>query len=149
MIDLQVLLILSQIWKSGANIYFDETDDRIAIKNQNLIPPEVMEVAERDYVAIDEWFNSWNNASAEKITLMKMVHQICGWQHNEKLNAWLCNEEGTFALFDEWMCSLARNGWNDIYEDFRQFENDESNKLAKELYIRAVNYAKKQNKAGE
>ncbi|WP_260286759.1 hypothetical protein [Peribacillus aracenensis] len=146
---MQVLRILSFIWKSGANISLDKSDDRIAIERPKLIPKEVMDAAEQNSEKIDEWFKSWKNASAEKITLMKMVHQICGWQHNEKLNDWLCNEDGTFALFDEWMCSLARNGWNDIYEDFRQFENDESNKMARELYMRAVNYAKKQNKAGE
>ncbi len=139
---MQVLMILSQIWKSGANIYLD-TDDRVAIKNQNLIPAQVMQAAEQNFQAIDAWFKSWKDASSEKITLMKMVHQICGWQHNEKLNDWLCAEENSLILFNDWMISLANNGWKDIYEDYRQFENDESNKLAKQLYINAVTYAKK------
>ncbi|QOK28040.1 hypothetical protein IIE26_05050 [Cytobacillus oceanisediminis] len=139
---MQVLMILSQIWKSGANIYLD-TDDRVAIKNQNLIPVEVMQAAEQNFQSIDAWFKSWKDASSEKITLMKMVHQICGWQHNEKLNDWLCAEENSLILFNDWMIALAKNGWKDIYEDYRQFENDESNKLAKELYINAVTYAKK------
>ncbi|WP_433959338.1 hypothetical protein [Cytobacillus horneckiae] len=140
---MQVLMILSQIWKSGATIYLDKEDDRIAIKNQNLIPAEVMQAAEHNFGAIDKWFKSWKDLSAEKITLMKMVHQICGWQHNEKLNSWLCAEEDSLSLFDDWMIVLAKNGWNDIYEDYRQFENDESNAMAHELYKRAVTYAKK------
>lgn len=140
---MQVLRILSDIWKSGANIYLDLIDDRVAIKNQNLIPVEVMQAAEENFQAIDDWFKSWKGASNERVTLMKMVHQICGWQHNEKLHDWLCAEEDSLALFDEWMIVLAKNGWKDIYEDYRQFENEESNKLAKELYIRAVTYAKK------
>lgn len=140
--SMQVLMILSQIWKSGANIYLD-TDDRVAIKNQNLIPAEVMQAAEQNFQSIDAWFKSWKDASSEKVTLMKMVHQICGWQHNEKLNDWLCAEEGSLILFNDWMIALANNGWKDIYEDYRQFENDESNKLAKELYINAVTYSKK------
>lgn len=139
---MQVLMILSQIWKSGANIYLD-TDDRVAIKNQNLIPAEVMKAAEHNFQSIDAWFKSWKDASNEKVTLMKMVQQICGWQHNEKLNDWLCAEEASLTLFNDWMIALANNGWKDIYEDYRQFENDESNKLANELYIRAVTYAKK------
>jgi len=141
--SLQVLKILSLIWKSGANIYLDKKDNRIAIKQQNLIPAEVMQAAEQNFQAIDEWFKSWDKESNEKITLMKMIHQLCGWQHNEKLNNWLCTELESLDLLVDWTSSLAINGWNDIYTDFREFENEESNKLAKELYIRAVTYAKK------
>lgn len=84
--SMQVLMILSQIWKSGANIYLDNEDDRIAIKNQNLIPQAVMEAAEQNFKKIDDWFKSWKSANAEKITIMKMVHHMCGWQHIEKLD---------------------------------------------------------------
>lgn len=143
MIDLQVLKILSLIWKSGANIYLDNTDNRVAIKNQNLIPKEVMQAAEQNFQSIDEWFKSWKDASPEKITLMKMVHNICGWQSNEKLNQWLCNELDSLDLFNDWMVALAKNGWKDIYADYRQFENEKSNVMAQELYKRAVTYAKK------
>lgn len=141
-IDLQVLKIISQIWKSGANIYLD-TDDRVAIKNQKMIPKEVMQAAEQNFQDIDKWFKSWKNASGEKVTLMKMVHQICGWQHNEKINEWLCKEADSLMMFDKWMIVLAKNGWKDIYDDYRQFENKESDVMARELYVRAVTYAKK------
>jgi hypothetical protein len=140
---MKALMILSQIWKSGANIYLDNTDDRLAIKNQNLIPKEVMQAAEQNFQAIDEWFKSWKGASPEKITIMKIVHNICGWQPNDKLNQWLCNEVESLDLFNDWMIVLAKNGWQDIYSDYRQFENDESNAMAHELYKRAVTYAKK------
>lgn len=140
---MQVLKILSLIWKSGANIYLDKKDNQIVIKQPNLIPAEVMQAAEQNFQAIDEWFKSWDKESNEKITLMKMIHQLCGWQHNEKLNNWLCTELESLDLLVNWTSSLAINGWNDIYTDFREFENEESNKLAKELYIRAVTYAKK------
>jgi hypothetical protein len=140
---MQVLMILSQIWKSGANIYLDPEDNRIAIKQQNLIPVEVMKAAEQNFQAINDWFNSWKNVSPEKITLMKMVHNICGWQDNEKSNQWLCTELESLDLFNDWMVVLAKNGWNNVYDDYRQFENDESNKMANELYKRAVAFAKK------
>lgn len=136
-------MILSQIWKSGANIFLDPADNRITIKQQNLIPVEVMKAAEQNFQAINDWFNSWKNVSPEKITLMKMVHNICGWQDNEKLNQWLCTELESLDLFNDWMVVLAKNGWNNVYEDYRQFENDESNKMANELYKRAVAYSKK------
>lgn len=140
---MQVLRILSLIWKSGANIYLDNTDNRIAIKQQELIPAEVMQAAEQNFQQIDDWFKSWTNESNEKIILMKMVHQICGWQHNQKLNDWLCIEIESLDMFNDWMIVLANNGWKDIYDDYRQFENEESNGMAQELYKRAVTYAKK------
>ena len=140
---MQVLKILSAIWKSGSNIYLDNTDNRIAIKQQELIPEEVMQAAEQNFQQIDDWFKSWTNESNEKVTLMKMVHQICGWQHNQKLNDWLCTEVESLDMFNDWMIILANNGWKDIYDDYRQFENNESNAMAHELYKRAVTYAKK------
>ncbi|MGD6894312.1 hypothetical protein [Bacillus infantis] len=140
---MQVLKILSQIWKSGANIYLDKKDDRIAIDNQKLIPAEVMQAAEQNFQSIDAWFKSWKDASSEKVTLMKMVHQICGWQDNEKLQQWLCDDADGMILFEDWMIELANNGWTDIYEDYRQFENEKSHSMAQELYLRAVTYAKK------
>lgn len=141
--NLKVLQILSLIWRSGADIYLDETDNRVAIKDQKLIPIEVMKAAEQNFQAIDEWFKSWKNASSEKITIMKMIHQFCGWQPNDKIEQWFCAEEDSLMLFIDWTIVLAENGWKDPYDDYRQYENDESNKLAKELYINAVTYAKK------
>lgn len=140
---MQVLLILSAIWKSGANIYFDEKDNQVAIKKQNLIPAEVMQAAEQNYQAIYDWFKSWDDASNEKVTIMKTFHQFCGWQHNQKLNEWLLADADSLQMFYDWTIILAKNGWTDMYEDYRQFENDESNAMARKIYERAVLYAKR------
>jgi hypothetical protein len=139
-IDLQVLKILSLIWRSGADIYLDETDNRISIKNPKMIPAEVMQAAEQNFQAIDDWFKSWKNANNEKITIMKMIHQFCGWQPNEKINEWFCAEEDSLMLFIDWTIVLAENGWKDIYDDYRQYETAESDVIAKELYGRAITY---------
>lgn len=56
-----------------------------------------------------------------------------------------CTDVDALMLFMEWQETLAKNGWNDIYEDYRQFENEASNVLKKKLYERAVLYAN-QNK---
>lgn len=140
--NLKVLQILSLIWRSGADIYLDETDNRVAIKDQKLIPIEVMKAAEQNFQAIDEWFKSWKNASSEKITIMKMIHQFCGWQPNDKIEQWFCAEEDSLMLFIDWTIVLAENGWTDIYDDYREYENDESRVIAKDLYNRAITYAK-------
>ncbi|MGX5576155.1 MULTISPECIES: hypothetical protein [Bacillus cereus group] len=140
---MKVLEIISAIWKSGANIYLDESDGRIAIKRQNLIPAEVMQAAEQNYQAIDDWFQSWKDASAEKLTIMKILHQFCGWQQNQKLYDWLLADEESLQMFYDWTIVLAKNGWKDMYEDYRQFENDESNTMARKIYERAVTYARR------
>ncbi|MEJ9167831.1 hypothetical protein P4415_13315, partial [Bacillus thuringiensis] len=71
----QVLKILSAIWKSGANIYPDPSDNRIGIKRQHLIPTEVMQLAEQSFSEIDAWFQSWKDASAEKkVTIRKIFY---------------------------------------------------------------------------
>lgn len=139
---MQVLKVLSDIWKSGADMKLD-SDGQIELKNHQLVPAETMKAAEGIFSEIEKWFHSWKSESVENITLMKMIHQMCGWQHNSKLNEWLCNEDDSLMLFDKWMIVLAQNGWNDIYSDFRQFENDESIKMGQELYKHAVMYAKK------
>ncbi|EOW9529868.1 hypothetical protein ACO11K_003632 [Bacillus cytotoxicus] len=140
---MQVLKILSAIWKSGANIYLDPSDGRIAIKRQNLIPAEVMQAAEQNYQAIDDWFKSWKSASAEKVTILKIFYEFSGWKHNKKLHDWLIADEDSLQMFYDWTIVLAKNGWTDMYEDYRPFENDESNAMARKIYERAVLYARK------
>ncbi|MEH7150326.1 hypothetical protein CN404_19510 [Bacillus thuringiensis] len=140
---MQVLEILSLIWKSGADIYLDESDGRIAIKRQNVIPTEVMQLVEQNFSEIDTWFQSWKDANAEKMTIRKIFYQFCGWQHNQPLHDGLLTDEEALQMFYDWTIALANNGWTDIYEDYRQFENDESNAIARKIYERAVIYARK------
>lgn len=142
MIDLQVLEILSRIWKSGADIYLDESDGRVAIKRQHVIPTEVMQLAEQKFSEIDTWFQSWKDASAEKMTIRKIFYEFCGWQHNQPLHDWLLTDEEALQMFYDWTIVLAKNGWTDVYDDYRQFENDESNVMARKIYERAVIYAR-------
>ncbi|SPU37891.1 Uncharacterised protein [Lysinibacillus capsici] len=143
--EIIVLNVLSQIWKCGAEIYRDESDGRLSLKNAKLVPEEVLKAADPIFPQIEEWFKSWEEASAPDKTLMKMVHQACGWQHNPKLNEWICADVDSLMLFMEWQETLAKNGWNDIYTDYRQFENEASNVMKKKLYESAVLYAN-QNK---
>ncbi|MFJ7919719.1 hypothetical protein ACIQ6U_08160 [Lysinibacillus fusiformis] len=140
-----VLYVLSQIWKSGGIIELDQSDGQLELKNHQNVPSEVLKAADPIFGEIEKWFKSWEQASAADKTLMKMVHQACGWQHNPKLNEWICADIDALMLFVEWQETLAKNGWNDIYEDYRQFENETSNIMKKKLYERAVLYAN-QNK---
>lgn len=131
--------------KSGAEIYRDESDGRLALKNAKLVPADVLKAADPIFPQIEEWFKSWEEASGIDKHIRMMVHQACGWQDNPKLNEWICADVEVLTLFIQWQETLAKNGWNDIYEDYRQFENKESNELKQKLYERAILYAN-QNK---
>ncbi|MBQ6446648.1 MAG: hypothetical protein IJJ10_04175 [Bacillus sp. (in: Bacteria)] len=140
---MKVLEIISAIWKSGANIYLDPKDGRIGITRQNLIPVEVMQAAEKNFSGIDSWFKSWNGANNEKVTILKIFYAFSGWKQNQKLNEWLVADTDSLQMFYDWTIILAKNGWTDMYDDYRQFENDESNAMARKIYERAVIYARK------
>ncbi|PGU29627.1 hypothetical protein COD66_23265 [Bacillus cereus] len=140
---MKVLEIISAIWKSGANIYLDPKDGQMGIKRQELISVEVMQAAEQNFDGIDTWFKSWTDANNEKVTILKVFYQFCGWQHNQKLNEWLLADKDSLQMFYDWTIVLAKNGWTDMYEDYRPFENEESNAMARKIYERAVIYAKK------
>lgn len=137
------LKILSLIWKSGAEIYRDESDGRLALKNANLIHPEVLKSAEPIFNDIDQWYASWEKSSAADITMQKALHLYCGWQKNEKMNSWLIVDGKALDLLHDWTVVLARNGWADIYEDYRQYENAESNTMKQQFYEMAISYAAK------
>lgn len=140
----QALKVLSEIWKSGAGIVV-LPDGSLKLENYQLVPNETLKAAEPIFPQIEEWFKSWEEAKAIDKHIRMMVHQACGWQHNAKLNEWVCADVESLTLFMDWQESLAKNGWNDIYEDYRQFENDESNVMKQKIYERAVLYAN-QNK---
>ncbi|MGE7545049.1 hypothetical protein [Sporosarcina newyorkensis] len=142
---MQVLKILSLIWKSGAEIYRDESDGRLAIDNAKKIHPEVLKSAEPIFNQIDDWFKSWESAAAPDITIRKALHLYCGWQTNEKMNAWLESDWDSLSLLHDWTVVLAKNGWSDPYDDYRQYENDESNTMKIKFYEQAKLWAS-QNK---
>ncbi|HEQ3529362.1 TPA: hypothetical protein VGS93_005947, partial [Bacillus cereus] len=130
------------IWKSGADMYLDPIDNRIGIKRKNLIPTEVMKAAEQNFSEIDAWFQSWKDASAEQVTIQKIFYEFCGWQQNQPLHDWLLADTDSLQMFYDWTIVLAKNGWKEVYEDYRQFEDAESNAIARKIYERAVIYAR-------
>jgi len=76
------------------------------------------------------------------ITAWKMIIALCGWQKNESISNFLNSDEKGLNLFIDYQVELTKNGWTNIYDDWRQYENDESNKLKVELFNRAVVFAK-------
>ena len=135
-------MVLSRIWKHGGIIERDKSDGQLELKNHQKIPGEVLEAAESIFPDIEKWFASWEKAPAADKTIMKLLHLFCGWQSNSKINEWLNNDLESLDMLDRWCKALDKNGWKDIYDDFRQYENEESNKLKQALYERAMAFAK-------
>ena len=140
---LKVLEIISSIWKSDANIYLDPSDGRIGIKRQELISVEVMQAADKNFTEIDKWFKSWKDANNEKVTILKIFYEFSGWKQNQKLHDWLLADPDSLQMFYDWTMVLAKNGWDDVYSDFREYENDESNAMARKIYERAILYTRR------
>ena len=137
-----VFLVLSQIWKSGAEIYQDESDGKLALKNADKVPETVLKAAEPIFDEIDSYFKSVEGMNKVDTTVWKMIVALCGWQKNESINNFLNSDEKALNLFIDYQVELTKNGWTNIYDDWRQYENDESNKLKVELFNRAVAFAK-------
>lgn len=139
---MQVLKVLSLIWKSGAEIYRDESDGKLGLRNAKLIPAEILKAADSVFADIEKWFGSWEVASKEDKTIQKALSLYCGWQTNEKMNDWLCADYDSLMMLHDWTVELAKNGWCDIYTDYREYENSESNDLKIKFYERAILYSR-------
>lgn len=140
-----VLYVLSQIWKFGGVIERDEKDGSLELKNSKNIPAEVLKASEPIFAEIDAYLISVEGMKGADMTLWKMIVALCGWQKNESISNFLNHDETALNLFLDYQSKLAVNGWKDIYADWRQYENDESNVMKQNIYERAILYAN-QNK---
>lgn len=137
-----VLYVLSQIWKFGGVIE-RLSDGQLELKNHEKIPGEVLKAAEPIFNEIDTYLKSVEGMNGPDKTLWKMIVALCGWQKNESISNFLNNDEVALNLFCDYQAKLAVNGWKEIYDDWRRYENEDSAKLKKEIHVRAVAFAKK------
>lgn len=133
------LKILSEIWKSGAEMKLSESGE-IELLHSELVPVEIMSAAEQVFDEIEKWFMSWKSATATQITMRNIYLQYCGWTNNAKIAHWLDYEEAKTFRVHDWMLVLTKNGWTSTYEDYRDFENEESNVIAEEIFKNACEY---------
>ena len=137
-----VIFVLSRIWRHGG-IIERQKDGSLKLLNHKNIPAEVLKSAEPIFPEIDKYLQSVEGMNATDTTLWKMIVALCGWQTNESISNFLNNDETALNLFVEYQAALAKNGWKEIYEDWRHYENDDSAALKNEIYARAVAFAKK------
>lgn len=140
---MMVLFVLSQIWKSGSSIERDLQDSRLVLKNHEKINPTVLKAAEPIFQEIDDYIKTVEGMNAVDTTLWKMIVVLNGWQKNEGISNFLNNDEIALNLFVDYQVTLAKNGWKDIYADWRQYESNESVVLKNEIYTRAIAFARK------
>lgn len=137
------LQVMSKIWKSGADMKLLPSGE-IELLHAELVPADVMSAAEEVFVDIEKWFKSWEDATPLQKTMRNVLLEYCGWTRNTKILQWLNAEESETFLFHDWTVMLAKNGWSSPYEDYRPFEDDETNKLAQVIYDNACKYMKAQ-----
>ncbi|MCT6924592.1 hypothetical protein [Metasolibacillus sp.] len=140
-----VLYILAQIWKFGGVIERDESDGQLELKNHQKIPSEVLKAAEPIFDEIDAYLKSVEGMNATDMTAWKMIVALAGWQRNESIGNFLNSDEVALNLFMDYQAKLAVNGWGELYEDWRKYENAETEQLKKQIYERAILHAR-QNK---
>ncbi|WP_232329792.1 MULTISPECIES: hypothetical protein [unclassified Sporosarcina] len=75
------------------------------------------------------------------MTIRKALELYCGWLKHPKMTLWLLSEDESLNLLHDWTVVLARNGWTDPYDDYRPYENAESDKMKMEFYERAKKWA--------
>ena len=136
-----VLYVLSQIWKFGGVIE-RLSDGQLELKNHKNIPVEVLKAAEPIFDDIDAYLKSVEGMNVIDRFTWNIVAVSAGWQKNENIDIFFRNDEKVVDLFYRYTTILALNGWVNSYQDWRQYENDESIKLKNEIYARAVAFAK-------
>lgn len=141
---MQILELLKHIWLTGADVRLDNGD--VNLVDYEDTPKEIIEMAQNHVEEVKNYLLSWKDANAVHQTMRKVLNLYCGWQVNEKISDWLNNVEESLLKFHDWTVMLAENGWSNIYEDFREFETDESYKVSEELYKSACAFMRKEAK---
>lgn len=139
--EIIVLHVLALIWKSGASIE-RLPNGELQLNNAKVVPADVLKAAEPIFSSIDSYLKSVEGMGNIDMTAWKMVVALNGWQQNETINNFLNNDEEGLSLFFDYQTELAKNGWTDIYTDWREYENEQTAALKAKIYERAIAFAK-------
>lgn len=74
-----------------------------------------------------------------KATIDKIVDWLRG-ETNKRIDDWLTNDEKAYFQMIEFFDSCCEKGWKDVNLSPFEFANEQSQKLAEELYESAMNY---------
>ena len=132
-----ILNCLSTIWKSGAKIKRLQTGELELLEHEK-VPETCLKVADKIFDEIDAYLKSVEDMSKVDQTVWKMMIYFLGWKtDNESIKKFMLEDESGFTLFMDYQVQLMKNGWSDIYEDYRQFESDNT-KIYKDLLIKRL-----------
>ena len=132
-----VLNCLSTIWKSGAKIKRLENGELQLLEHEK-VSDDCLKFANAIFDDIDAYLKSVEDMSKVDQTVWKMMIYFLGWQtDNELIKRFMLEDESGFTLFMDYQVELMKNGWKDIYTDYRQFET-ENTKIYKDLLIKRL-----------
>lgn len=139
---MNVLEIVSRIYLSGANIFID-VDRKVTINRHELIPKELLNLAQSKYSEIEAWFLDWEGESVENKTLQKILFNFSGIKINDKVSEWMNTDIDSMYLFVDLTMIWGNNGMKSPFDDYRNFENDQSQIIKHRLYNNAMAYFKR------
>jgi hypothetical protein len=64
-------------------------------------------------------------------------------ESNSKIEEWLKHDEESIQKFNKLLVLFWNNGWRDFTDPVANFENDETDRLSKEIFERAMNFYRK------
>lgn len=138
-----VLYVLSQIWKFGGIIERDKSDNQLALKNHLKVPKPILDDAAKIFDDIDAFLLSVEGMKPVDKFMWNIVAHSAGWLINKDVENFFKSDEAIVGLFHDYTVILARNGWVNSGQDWREFENSESDKIKKEIFERAVAFKRK------
>ncbi|EJV41780.1 hypothetical protein [Bacillus toyonensis] len=140
---MNVLEIVSRIWLTGANIYYDSVDGKLGIHRHELIDKELLTAAQESYSEIEAWFLEWNNESVENKTLQKILFTFSDIKQNDGVSKWLNTDQTSMYLFIDMTVLWAKQGMKSPFDDYRKYETQESIEIKNKLYRNAMTFHKR------
>lgn len=134
--------IVEDFRSMGATFVLENNE--LYIDNPENIYPELEELAKAYKARIVAFLkgNYSDQDHAVKQTMDKIINFYRGIDQamNEKINNWLNNDAAGTAAVMQLMIDLSNNGWDKVTEPICNYENDETDKLSKEIFDRAMSY---------
>ncbi|UED76081.1 hypothetical protein [Brevibacillus sp. DP1.3A] len=140
-------LICDEMAKLGSPIVMD--GGNLYVENADKVPAHDMDLARSYKARIVKYLmgtysdkeHALRQTNDKIIAFMLMENQDKTTEI--KLDKWLTTDEHSYELVTRWLQKLAVNGWVDAQQSIANYETLETDKIAVELFDRAMSFFKK------
>lgn len=142
--------ICADVQSMGSKLVLDGTD--LFIENPENIYPELEQLAKsyksRIVTYLQGAYSDKDHNVKQTIDKIILYYLDIEQETNSRIKNWLNEDEEALQSIMKILVLYWKNGWRDIHEPVANFENEETDKLAKEIYDRAMEFFKKGAAAG-